>query len=176
MKYLLLIYLDERAIGETEKEQCYGASTRLPQELSSSGQYLSAHPLHPASTATSFGVRAGSPIVTDGPFAETREQLSAYFLIDARNLGETLGIAARIALARAGTAEVRLVREIPRAGSRSARCRVGTVVGLWSWVSEPSVSVAADPLKGTGMSSWDRLFTSGGARGLTTQRRRSDVK
>jgi hypothetical protein len=113
MKYMLLIYLDEQAIDEAEREQCYGDSTRLAHELSSSGQYLAANPLHPTSTATSLRVRDGRSIVTDGPFAETREQLGGYFLIDARNLDEALEIAARIPMARAGTVEVRPVMELP---------------------------------------------------------------
>ena len=113
MKYMLLIYLDEQAIDETEREQCYGDSTRLARELSSSGKYLGANPLHPTSTATSLRVRDGRSIVTDGPFAQTREQLGGYFLIDARNLDEALGIAARIPMAHVGTVEFRPVVEIP---------------------------------------------------------------
>jgi hypothetical protein len=113
MKYILLIYLDEQAISETEREQCYGDSTRLAHELSSSGKYLGSNPLHPTSTATSLRVRGGRTMVTDGPFAETHEQLGGYFLIDAQNLDEALGIAARIPMARAGTVEVRPVMEIP---------------------------------------------------------------
>jgi hypothetical protein len=72
---MLLIYLDERALDEAEREQCYVDSAGLARELSSSGQYLSANPLHPTSTATSVRVRDGKRLVTDGPFAETREQL-----------------------------------------------------------------------------------------------------
>ncbi len=113
MKYMMLIYLDEQAIDETERERCYGDSTRLAHELSSSGHYIGANPLHPTSTATSLRVRDGRALVTDGPFAETREQLGGYFLIDARNLDEALEIAARIPMAEAGTVEIRPVMEIP---------------------------------------------------------------
>jgi len=112
MKYMLLVYLDEQALSETEREQCYGESAQLAQELNSSGQYLAANPLHPTSTATSVRVRDGKPLVTDGPFAETREQLGGYFLIDAKNLDEAIGIAARIPVARMGTVEIRPLMEI----------------------------------------------------------------
>ena len=112
MKYMLLIYFDEQALGETERQQCYEESTQLAQDLHSSGQYLSANPLHPTSTATSIKVREGKRLVTDGPFAETREQLGGYYLIDARNLDDAIGIATRIPMARKGTVEIRPVIEI----------------------------------------------------------------
>jgi hypothetical protein len=112
MKYMLLIYLEERALSETERAGCYVESTQLAQEIHSSGQYLSANPLHPTSMATSVRVRDGKRLVTDGPFAETREQLGGYFLIDAKHLDEAIAIAARIPMARKGTVEVRPVVEI----------------------------------------------------------------
>jgi hypothetical protein len=96
MKYMLLVYFDEQALGEAEREQCYGESAQLAQELNSSGQYLGANPLHPTATATSVRMRTSKRLVTDGPFAETREQFGGYFLIDAKNLDEAIGIAARI--------------------------------------------------------------------------------
>jgi len=113
MKYMLLIYLDERALSETERQDCYVESTQLAHQMKSSGQYLAANPLHPTSTATSVRVRDGKRFVTDGPFAETREQLGGYFLIDAKDLDEAIGIAARIPMARKGTVEIRPVIEIP---------------------------------------------------------------
>lgn len=113
MKYMLLIYLDEQALGEAERQACYDESTQLAQQLSSSGQYLAANPLHPTSMATSVRVREGKRFVTDGPFAETREQLGGYFLVDAKDLDEAIGIAARIPIARQGTVEIRPVIEIP---------------------------------------------------------------
>jgi hypothetical protein len=113
MKYMLLIYMDEHAMSEAEREDCYRKSTRLAQELSSRGQYLSANPLHPVATATSVQIRDDKPIVTDGPFAETREQLGGYFLIDAKDLDEAIGIAKQIPGARVGTVEIRPVIEIP---------------------------------------------------------------
>jgi hypothetical protein len=112
MRYMLLVYLDEKALDETERELCYGESVQLTQELHASGQYLDAAPLYPTSTATSVQVRDGRRLVTDGPFAETREQLGGYYMIDAKNLDEAIGIAARIPGARRGTIEVRPVVEL----------------------------------------------------------------
>jgi hypothetical protein len=113
MKYMLLIYFDEQALSETEREACYVESTQLAHEIKSSGQYLAANPLHPTAMATTVRVRDGKRFVTDGPFAETREQLGGYFLIDAKNLDEAIGIAARMPMARKGTVEIRPVIEIP---------------------------------------------------------------
>ncbi|MEW6331426.1 MAG: YciI family protein [Pseudomonadota bacterium] len=114
MKYLLLIYFDENAgPDEAERQACYDESTRLAQELHAGGKFLGAHPLQPTSMATSVRVRDGKRFVTDGPFAETREQLGGYFLIDARDLDEAIGVAARIPMAKTGTVEIRPVIEIP---------------------------------------------------------------
>ena len=107
MKYLLLIYGDEQALGESERKQCYGESAQLAQDLNSSGQYLAANPLHPTSAATSIRVRDGKRFVTDGPFAETREQLGGYYLVEAKDLDTALAIAARIPGAKTGSIEVR---------------------------------------------------------------------
>ena len=112
MKYMLLIYGDEQALSETERKDCYVESTQLAHDINSSGQYLAANPLHPTSTATSIRVRDGKRLLTDGPFAETREQLGGYFLIDAKDLDEAIGIAARIPGARTGTVEIRPVMEV----------------------------------------------------------------
>ena len=100
-------------MSETERQECYAESTQLAQEIHSSGQYLAANPLQPTSMATSVRVRNGKRLVTDGPFAETREQLGGYFLIEANNLDEAIGVAARIPMARKGTVEVRPVIDIP---------------------------------------------------------------
>jgi hypothetical protein len=113
MKYMLLIYLDEQTLSETERQECYAESTQLVHQIHASGQYLAANPLQPTSMATSVRVREGKRLVTDGPFAETREQLGGYFLVEAKNLDEAIGIAARIPMARKGTVEVRPVIEIP---------------------------------------------------------------
>ena len=112
MKYMMLVYLDEQAMSETEREHCYVESAQLTQQLNKSGQYLDASPLHPVSTATSVRVRDGKRLVTDGPFAETREQLGGYYLIDANDLDDAIAIAERIPPARFGTVEIRPVMEI----------------------------------------------------------------
>jgi hypothetical protein len=110
---MLLIYTEENAYTDGERERCYIESTELTHDLNARGQYVSANPLHPVATATSVRVREGKQLVTDGPFAETREQLGGYFLIDAKDLNEAIRIAARIPGARKGTVEVRPVMEIP---------------------------------------------------------------
>jgi hypothetical protein len=112
MQYMLLVYLEEHAIDEAEREQCYQDSARLTRELGESGNFLAAAPLHPTTTATSVQVRDGRRFVLDGPFAETREQLGGYFLIEAKDLDEAIGIAGRIPAARWGTIEIRPVMEI----------------------------------------------------------------
>ena len=113
MKYLLLVYTDENGWTPSEREACYAESTALTHELHAKGQYLGAAPLQPVQTATSVRVRDGKPLVTDGPFAETREQLGGFFLIEARDLNEAISIAGRIPGARKGTIEVRPVLEMP---------------------------------------------------------------
>jgi hypothetical protein len=113
MKYMLLVYLDEKALTDAERQDCYVKSAQLARDLSSNGNYLSAGPLHPVATATSVRVREGKRLVTDGPFAETREQLGGYYLVEAADLDEAMGIAERIPVARLGTIEIRPVLEIP---------------------------------------------------------------
>jgi len=112
MKFMLLVYLDEQAMTDDEREHCYAESAQLTQDLNSKGQYLSASPLHPVATATSVRVREGRRVVTDGPFAETREQLGGFYIVDVKDLSEALEIAERIPPARFGTVEVRPVMEI----------------------------------------------------------------
>ena len=112
MKYMLLVYLNEQAMTEAEREHCYVESAQFAQNLNSSGQYLDASPLHPVATATSVRIRDGKSLVTDGPFAETREQLGGYYLVEAGDLDEAIGIAEQIPPARYGTVEIRPVMEI----------------------------------------------------------------
>jgi hypothetical protein len=112
MKYTMLIYLDESALSDREREQCYRESAQYAHELNSDGRYLSAVPLHPTSTATSVRVREDKRMVTDGPFAETREQLGGFFLVEAKDLDEAIDIASRIPAGRWGTVEIRPVVEI----------------------------------------------------------------
>jgi hypothetical protein len=113
MKYMLLIYTNEAAWTESEREHCYQDSTRLTHDLHARGQYLGAAPLQPIAMATSVRVRDGKRLVTDGPFAETHEQLGGFFLIEAGDLDEAIEIAARIPGARKGTVEVRPVMDLP---------------------------------------------------------------
>lgn len=112
MKYVLLIYMEETAMTQAEREQCYGKSAQLAQDLHSKGQFLATAPLHSVATATSVQVREGKSLVTDGPFAETREQLGGFFLIDAANLDEAISIATQIPGAKIGTVEIRPVIEV----------------------------------------------------------------
>jgi len=113
MKYMLLIYSDEQAWSDSERQHCFQESTELAHQLKQEGQYLATNPLQPVSTATSVQVRDDKRLVIDGPFAETREQLGGYFLVDAKNLDEAIEIAGRIPAARKGTVEIRPVLEIP---------------------------------------------------------------
>lgn len=113
MKYMLLVYGEEEATDEVEKERCYQESARIAHEIRATGRTLVAAPLHPVSTATSVRVRDGTRQVTDGPFAETREQLGGYFIVDVGDLDEAIDIAARLPGARLGTVEIRPIMEIP---------------------------------------------------------------
>jgi hypothetical protein len=115
MKYILLVHHNEEVLGnlsETELRQMREESVQLAHDINSSGHYLDAAPLQSVSTAVSVRVRNGERLVTDGPFAETREQLGGYFFIKAGDLDQALDIAARIPGARIGTVEIRPVMEI----------------------------------------------------------------
>src|SRR5256885_1304055 len=109
---MLLIYGDEQALNQTEREDCYRESAQLAHQLDAAGQFLATAPPQPTAAATTVRVREGKRLVTDGPFAETREQLGGYFLVNARDLDEALAIAERIPGARWGTVEVRPVIEL----------------------------------------------------------------
>jgi hypothetical protein len=112
MKYMLLIYGNENAWTNEERQECYVESAQLCHKLSDEGVFLSANPLQLVVSATSVRVREGKRLVTDGPFAETREQLGGYYLVDAKDLDEAISIAARIPGAKKGTVEVRPLLEI----------------------------------------------------------------
>ncbi len=112
MKYMMLIYLEENGLSETERAQCYLESAAYARQLDASGRYLAAAPLQPTSTATSVRIREGKRLVTDGPFAETREQLGGFFLIEAEDLDQAIQIAGEIPAGRWGTVEIRPVLEI----------------------------------------------------------------
>ena len=110
MQYLLLIYHEESlwdAVSEPEKQAIYGRYRALRQELMDTGKFKGGSQLQPTSAATVVRVRDGKTAITDGPFAETKEALGGYFLIEARDLDDALEIAARIPSAATGSIEVR---------------------------------------------------------------------
>jgi hypothetical protein len=112
MKYMLLVYLNEQAMTDEERAHCYVESAQLTQDLHAHGQYVSASPLHPVATATSVRVREGQRLVTDGPFAETREQLGGFYIVEANDLDEVIAIAEKVPPVKYGTVEIRPVMEI----------------------------------------------------------------
>jgi hypothetical protein len=120
MKYMLLIYADEQAWSDSERQDCYEESTQLAHKLNARGQFLAANPLQSVALATSVQVRDGKRLVTDGPFAETREQLGGYFLIDAKNLDEAIEIAGQIPGAKKGTVEIRPIVEVENLPGKEA--------------------------------------------------------
>src|SRR5215467_9630184 len=114
MKYMLLIYDNEQAwtrISEPEQRRIYSEYMQFTEDIKASRNYLAGSQLHPVATASSVRLREGKELVTDGPFAETHEQLGGYYLIEAKDLDEATKIAARIPSARYGTVEVRPVVE-----------------------------------------------------------------
>jgi len=116
VKYMLLIHFDQDVWGKlslAERQGIYGEHVQLADQLTANGQYLAGHPLQPPPTTASVRIRDGKRLVTDGPFAETREQLGGYMLIEARDRDAAIAIAARVPGARMGAVEVRTVREGP---------------------------------------------------------------
>src|SRR5215475_14042952 len=115
MKYLLMIYQDEAARAaetETQRAQLTGEYMQFMKEIQTSGHLKGGEPLRPSTTATCVRVQDGKRMVTDGPYAETREQLGGYFLVEAKDLDEAIGIAERIPGARVGTVEIRPVIDV----------------------------------------------------------------
>ncbi|HTS03427.1 MAG TPA: YciI family protein [Thermoanaerobaculia bacterium] len=115
MEYLLLIYSNEKAwsaMARPELDAIYGEYHALTESLKASGTYKGGNPLQATSTATTVRVRGGKTLATDGPFAETKEQLGGYYLVDAKDLDEALAIAARIPSARMGSIEVRPIQRM----------------------------------------------------------------
>lgn len=115
MKFILLVHHDETAFEQMSDETKKGLLTEsigLCDQLDAKGEYVHASPVHPAATAAIVRVREATPIVTDGPFIETREQMAGYFLIEAKDRDAAVAIAGRVPGARIGTVEVRQVREI----------------------------------------------------------------
>lgn len=116
MKYLLLVHHNEEVLGtlsESELGNMRDESVQLANQLHGEGQYLDAALLHSTATATCVRMREGKRFITDGPFAETREQVGGYFFINADNLDEAIDVAGRIPGARIGIVEIRPVLEIP---------------------------------------------------------------
>lgn len=110
---MLLIYGNEQGLEESVRQACYQESAQFANQLHADGKYIGASPLRPTATATSVRVQGGKRLVTDGPFAETREQLGGYFLIDASDLDEAIDIASRVPGGRFGTVEIRPLVELP---------------------------------------------------------------
>jgi hypothetical protein len=108
MKYLCLVYLEQGKLHAVPDRECAACGDGLRQN----GVLLAAEPLHPVETATTVRVRNGKVSVTDGPFAETKEQLAGFYLIEARDLNEAIQVASKIPPAREGSIEVRPVREL----------------------------------------------------------------
>jgi hypothetical protein len=114
MKYMLLIHDSETAwatLGGTEQQEIMAAYRRFSAEIRASGHYLAGSQLQPTSNATSVRVRNGKRLITDGPFAETREQLGGYYLVEAKDLDEAIGLAERLPSAQMGTIEIRPLAE-----------------------------------------------------------------
>jgi hypothetical protein len=112
MKYMLLVYSREDSWTEEERAKCLSDSTKLCHELALQGRFLGASPLHGVATATCVRVRGGTRLTTDGPFAETTEQLGGYFLVEAADLDQVISIAGRIPAASKGTIEIRPLFEL----------------------------------------------------------------
>jgi hypothetical protein len=125
MKYMMLIYSPETSWTDAEREKCCAESTELIHEINAKGQYIDAAPLQLVTTATSVRVRENKRLVTDGPFAETHEQLGGFFMIEANDLDEAIAIAARIPSARKGTVEIRPIKELPGLPQAKTLSRVG---------------------------------------------------
>ena len=113
MQYMFLIYLDENSLTQAQRAQCYAESAAYARELHGEGKRVSTAPLHPTATSTSVTRQNGKRVVRDGPFAETKEQLGGFFLVDAENLDEAIDIAGMIPAGRWGTVEIRPVVDVP---------------------------------------------------------------
>ncbi len=116
MQYMLLIYGDEKnwqAMGEAQQGAIFGEYMKFTQEIVQSGHFKAGDPLEDTDAATTVRVREGRTLTTDGPFAETKEQLGGYYIVEAANLDEALKIAARVPSARWGSIEVRPIAKVP---------------------------------------------------------------
>lgn len=117
MRYLCLIYDEEKKLGTMTKgdqEAFLGEYFAFTDGIRKSGHYIAGEALQPVQTATTVRVRNGKVSTTDGPFAETKEQLGGYYLINARDLNEAIQVASKIPSARLGSIEIRPIQEFPR--------------------------------------------------------------
>jgi hypothetical protein len=112
MKYMLLMYGAETCWTEQQRKECMIESMGICEELAKQGKFVAASPLHSVTTATSLRMRDGKRLITDGPFAETTEQLGGYYIIDVENLDEALAIASRLPPAKKGTVEIRPIFDV----------------------------------------------------------------
>ncbi|HEX7614648.1 MAG TPA: YciI family protein [Thermoanaerobaculia bacterium] len=115
MEYLLLIYENEKTwdtMPEAERGAMFGEYMAFTEDIKKKGQYKGGNPLKPTATATTVRVKGGKTIATDGPFAETKEQLGGYYLVEAKDLDEAIALAARIPGARTGSIEVRPIQKM----------------------------------------------------------------
>ncbi|WP_039915140.1 YciI family protein [Cellvibrio mixtus] len=115
MKYLCMVYYDENIINNMTSNEWKALNSECEacgQNLRESGKMIGGNALHPSTTATSLRIRDGKPLITDGPFAETKEQLAGFYLLDARDLNEAIQLASKIPPARIGTIEIRPIREL----------------------------------------------------------------
>lgn len=118
MKYLCLVYYEEKiidAMSPQEWESLNRECVSCGEGLRESGHFLGGNALQPINTATTLRVRDGKPRITDGPFAETKEQLAGFYLLEAKDLNEAIQLAGKIPPARLGSIEIRPVRELPPA-------------------------------------------------------------
>jgi hypothetical protein len=116
MRYLLLIYENEAAfasLSEAEQGQVFGEYMEYSKRIRKSGNYIGGEALEPIATATTVRVKDGKTLTTDGPFAETREQLGGFYLVEAKDLDEAIALAAGIPGARTGSIEVRPIMPTP---------------------------------------------------------------
>ena len=116
MKFLLISHDDERHwrdVGDDACGRALGEAVKLAHEIHARGQYILASPLEPAASATNVRVRDGKRLVTDGPYAETREVVGGFYLVDVDSLAEAIEIAARHPGARVGTVEIRQIKQVP---------------------------------------------------------------
>ena len=116
MKYLLLIYENEASwagVSEAEQGKIFGEYMQYTNDIKKKGNYIGGEALQPVSTATTVKVKDGKTLTTDGPFAETREQLGGFYLVEAKDLDEAIALAARIPAAPTGSIEVRPIMPMP---------------------------------------------------------------